>query len=85
MSWSRFGCEGSDLYTFPSERDGIGTIECCMCPLMESGSFTTIAIEPFVTHLQHHRAAGHNIPEYLEPLIIEEAPEYLGPVEPSRL
>ena len=80
MSWSRWSA-ASAVYTFPSEHNGVGTLECCGCSLMEDfGSFWTVALDPFLVHLDHHRAAGHVIPEGLAELVAAEADEYLGPV-----
>ena len=80
MAWSRFSLDSS-IYTFPSESDGVGVLECCACPLIgDLGSFRTQALQPFLVHLEHHRAAGHTVPDYLGDLIAEEAWEYLGPV-----
>lgn len=85
MAWSRFGWGGSSIYTFPSERDGVGTLECCACPLMEDafGSFWTVALDPFLVHLGHHRDAGHVVPDGLEEMVAAEAAEYLGPTAPA--
>lgn len=57
MSYSRFGCEGSDVYTYPSDRG----LECCGCPLI--GFFTTRDLDAFAAHLEEHRAAGHTVPD----------------------
>lgn len=70
MSWSRFGW--SDLYTFPSTRDGQSGYECCACSLMPAaassmpGTFWTISAEVFVEHITHHRDANHDVPAGIE-------------------
>lgn len=59
MSYARFGCEGSDVYLFPTMD---GQYQCCGC-LMQAHSFITPSIEHFLAHLDEHRKAGHHIPE----------------------
>lgn len=84
MSWSRFSPE-SDVYTFPTIRNGVAVLECCACSLMPyrtpealfPGSFTTPSVDDFLTHLRHHRETGHDVPDGLEAEVAVEAHEYL--------
>jgi hypothetical protein len=73
MSYSRFGADGSDVYTFPSDRG----LECCGCPLLPwppGGSFTTRDLDAFAAHLDQHRAAGHAVPDDVMPAIRADLP-----------
>lgn len=82
MSWSRFS--DSDVYTFPSTRDGASGYECCACPLMPPGvtgwpgMFWTVSAEVFVQHLAHHRDVGHDLPADIEAEVLEWALSLIG-------
>jgi hypothetical protein len=68
MSYSRFGADGSDVYTFPSDSG----LECCACHLMPGPfgrSFTTRDLDEFAAHLDAHRAAGDHVPDDVMPEI----------------
>ena len=81
MSWSRFGW--SDLYTFPSTRDGVSGYECQACALMPyktldapwRGTFWTVSAEVFVEHVTHHRDANHDVPAGIEDDVLAWAQE----------
>jgi hypothetical protein len=60
VSFSRFGADGSDIYTFPNSS---GDYECCACPLIEH-HFTTRDVSTFIGHLDAHIEAGHTVPDY---------------------
>ena len=60
MSWTRFG--DADVYTFPSEYQGVEGYECCGCSLA-GGIFHTADVEVFLSHLDEHRKAGHYVPD----------------------
>lgn len=64
MSWSRFFWDGSEVYTFPSSGPTAeGHYECCGCYL-NGHSWKTLEHAEFVAHLDEHRAAGHEVPDY---------------------
>jgi hypothetical protein len=66
MSYSRFGCDGSDVYIFPSDRG----LECCVCPLTSTRqSFVCRTIREMEEHVEAHRAAGQFVPESVIPEI----------------
>jgi len=66
MSFTRFGFDNADIYTFGST-DGF---ECCGCPTGKDGegklilgdSFTTKHAGEFLRHMRDHRAAGMTVP-----------------------
>lgn len=62
MSWSRFGCDGSEVYTFPSSAG----YECCGCVLNESHSIAFKRVWRFVAHILNHRLHGHTVPGNVE-------------------
>lgn len=66
MSYSRFGCDGSDVYTFQSESG----FECCGCILSDNWSFKTRS--DLLAHLQTHVEAGHTVPRYTIERLEEE-------------
>lgn len=78
MAWSRFS-DDSSVYTFPNTDD---QLECCACSLVgppgDLGSFRTVSVDVFLTHLEHHVEAGHRVPDLLPGLVREEGPEYLA-------
>jgi hypothetical protein len=65
VSFSRFGADDSDVYTFPNS-DGL--LECCGCSLTPvaassgGGRFVTSRVETFLTHLETHSMAGDVVP-----------------------
>ena len=66
MSFFRFGCEDSDVYTFYNTG---GYWECCWCRLSRSGARGPL-VDPMyktpgelVSHLHDHQAAGHIVPD----------------------
>jgi len=65
MSWSRFGLDKSDVYTFPNSD---GRYECCGCILVVDekplGYHLADTAESFLEHLQEHVRAGHRVPDY---------------------
>lgn len=71
MSYTRFGCDGSDIYVIPTHSG----LECCGCPLgmaAGTGSYYTRDIDAFHAHLEAHTAAGHHVPDYLTNLLESE-------------
>lgn len=66
MSWSRWGVDGSSVYTFPNVS---GSYECCGC-------FRTRDLRTFLDHLDEHENAGDVVPPYTRPAIEEWAAEY---------
>lgn len=66
MSFTRFGFDNADVYTFCS-RDGF---ECCGCPtgkdaagkLILGDSYTTKHAGEFLRHMRGHRDAGFAVP-----------------------
>lgn len=60
MSFSRFGCENSDVYTF-FNTDGF--YECCGCiirPHVENWFKTP---KELIEHLMVHQSKGHVVPD----------------------
>lgn len=69
MSYARFGQDGSDVYVY---LDCGGWLACCGCSLHDEGRFDTTA--NLITHLELHKAAGHDVPdECIEALEAEAA------------
>ena len=63
MSYSRWGCDGSDVYVFAHVD---GQIQCCGCPLLlDDRSFDARSTEAMVDHLAEHVSAGHSVPGHL--------------------
>jgi hypothetical protein len=76
VSYSRFGWDHSDVYTF--EHVG-GGLECCGCALHPvSVRFTDVA--EFCRHLDEHTAAGHTVPADVIPAVLADhaAGEFAG-------
>lgn len=76
MSYCRFG-EG-DVYVFPSslDRDN-GLIDCCACILQKTpdqvfGDNVVLPPAEMIEHLKAHRAAGHNVPDFVFEAIISD-------------
>ncbi len=67
MSFSRWGCEGSDVYTFWGEGSTQGVMRegfvCCGCWLGSGDSFVVDTADELIEHLKAHRAAGHVVPD----------------------
>ncbi len=61
MSYARFGC--GDVYVFMSTS---GHLECCGCILGDQWSFAST--QEMVDHLAEHRAAGHDVPDGIDPV-----------------
>lgn len=61
MSRARFG-PGSGLYLYD---DVGGYVCCCMCALV-GGSVTLRSVDEALAHVAAHRAAGHDVPPYVE-------------------
>lgn len=70
MSYCRFGWDGSNVYVYETTD---GKIECCCCALCLSprpenllGVECFIADSPaeMIAHLEKHREARHNVPQY---------------------
>lgn len=63
MSWSRFG-DTSSIYTY---EDAQRRMNCCACLLLPDsfGTFSTGDADTFATHIDHHIAAGHRVPDGL--------------------
>lgn len=61
MSYSRFS--EADVYVFPTTS---GDLECCGCWLPDvKGSFQTRSIDAMAEHLEAHRQAGHDVPDWV--------------------
>lgn len=61
MSFSRFGADDSDVYTFPNTE---GRLECCACSLRRGDHFTTTDLGKFLQHLEAHSVAGDVVPSH---------------------
>jgi hypothetical protein len=61
MSYCRFA--DGDVYMFPSCDGGI---ECCYCTLNDRRNVTFDSKEDAIGHLQQHRLAGDDVPEWAE-------------------
>jgi len=59
MAYARFS--HADVYVFMSTS---GHLECCACRLGDEWAFDST--QAMVDHLAAHRAAGHNVPEFIE-------------------
>lgn len=74
MSWSRF--TDASVYTFPNMD---GRLECCACLLMPGcAAFTTGDVDTFLTHLDHHRGEGHDVPDRIFDAVRIEGRAYVG-------
>jgi len=69
VAYARFG-EDSDVYVFPNPQ---GRLECCDCDLGGVREFDST--QAMIDHLAEHRAAGHKVPDYIEPELIAENDE----------
>lgn len=58
MSYARFSSE-SDVYVY---LDVSGYLCCCGCSLSEQWSYGTT--DALLAHLDAHKAAGHEVPDY---------------------
>lgn len=67
MSYVRFG-GGSDVYVYLSVGD---FLDCCGCTL-QGTSFHAGSTQIMVDHLKEHIAAGHQVPDYVIPSLIED-------------
>lgn len=71
MSFSRWGADGSNVYTFP---DVSGDYECCACHMTPDAiGFRTPDPDLFIEHLDAHEAEGDVVPAYTRPAIREWA------------
>lgn len=76
MSYIRFGVD-SDIYIFDHVN---GMVSCCGCflnrPAGETkgfgNSFYTDTLAEMIEHVKEHIAAGHDVPDYVIPLLEEE-------------
>lgn len=73
MSYSRWGCDGSDVYVFAHVN---GQIQCCGCPLLDDRtSFDAWSTEAMVDHLAEHVKAKHSVPAGLVECLREDDEE----------
>ena len=72
MSYVRFG-KDSDVYVYHHYQ---GFLECCGCildPEGEGWSFPSFKTRSeMITHLEEHKKAGHDVPEYAIDRLKEE-------------
>lgn len=61
MSYARMGHD-SDVYLFGTYHKGMRVVECCGCSLETEHYFTTAV--GACEHLDRHRNAGEQVPEY---------------------
>lgn len=62
MSFVRFGEDGSDVYVYD---DVGGYVTCCGCSLGRE-DFHTTDLDAMLAHLAEHRAAGHEVPPWVD-------------------
>lgn len=65
MSYCRWS--DGDVYLYPTEfatAEAPSKIECCGCWLEDIGCVTLTGHAAAIAHLEQHRAAGHEVPEY---------------------
>lgn len=67
MAYARF-TPGSDVYIFA---DIYGGITCCGC-FLGPNSFNCETVDEMLSHLEKHKAAGHEVPERAIECLIED-------------
>lgn len=58
MSWSRFS--NSDVYTYPTDQNGVALLACCGCRLSDTSQYFRSVTE-FEAHLRAHEAQGQDV------------------------
>ena len=78
MSYSRFSHADVDVYM-----DVNGSLACCGCLLTDdpetSGGWYYNSTDEMIAHLDKHRAAGHDVPDYLDDALREDDEENFPP------
>lgn len=76
MSYCRFS--DADVYMFPSLYNNKPVVICCACFLTADFGESSVILDTkqeALKHLDLHRAAGHNVPEYAYDRLKEEIEE----------